>query len=239
MLINELEANVEITIEVRNAETGIELKTKIIDLASLTKDELASIKEYAGKTVLMPYAIAEKINFGSTGVSFKGTDYHMKVQAPKGSRMYVWKDIQIFGIRLKSGKVLQLVATATEAKELNRRKAYRVYIGKEGMALIGNNNKPRSVTVKDISATGIGVIIENFIDPVEPHTDIHVTFEYTTDVKDKFSIHAEVLTCIPMGEGRHLLGCTFKKYSQAIERFVSKVQAAERRRASGMNNRPR
>lgn len=84
----------------------------------------------------------------------------MLVLSRKDEKPIVWTDCTLKTGIMKSGTNVYIVSTPTDGRELNRRSAFRLYIGLSGtVSLIGTNTGSGCI-VKDFSTSGFAFLVD-------------------------------------------------------------------------------
>ena len=103
---------------------------------------------------------------------------------------------------------------------------------------IGLDPGSRTVLVKDVSTSGIGLIADNVSDQPMPQVGdvVHITFsdiigQGTPQAKEfSFSLKATVCrTADDPGKNRTVLGCRFAKSNEQIGQYVNMKQTAHKK----------
>ncbi len=79
------------------------------------------------------------------------------VYTGEGDKPLVWDDCVIKNTVYQQQKY-QVVYSAKEGKRINRREAYRQYVGTKGILQVDSTRDKREVVVKDISTSGIAFV---------------------------------------------------------------------------------
>ncbi len=75
----------------------------------------------------------------------------------------IWKDVIVNYINKKGVKFHQVIQT-TEGKSVNRRNAFRLFLGDKATVQLIGSNEIYDVIIRDISSTGFGFVIDKDID---------------------------------------------------------------------------
>ncbi len=111
-----------------------------------------------------------------------------------------------------------------KGREYNRRGAYRLYIGEEIRAKIGQARKSRIVHLKDISSSGFAFIYDEEIADAE---GMFVSLKYVAELEGnvkELSMHGKVVRCMPLEDGRFLYGCALLKKNEMIGHYINQKQ---------------
>ena len=206
MLLNELELGSKVTILVRIGSQTLGFDTQMEDR---TDDGI----------------LAEPIYRNDKLIGFKGAGIIITLQITNvaDQRVYEFTNAEIINVKTKDGKVHHKMTCKNPGKQINRRTAVRVWIGIEGVAQIGINRTAHSVTVKDLSVSGVSFLSHKQID-AKPGTMEHVNF-HDEESKVKFSLGAVIVRIAEMEDGRVLYGCRLNNQdSPAISKYVAELQ---------------
>lgn len=158
------------------------------------------------------------------GFDNPGIILSMYVASKEDNRVYVFAGVKIHSYKVSDGSMFQEVTCRRdEGRVTNRRGAHRVWVGSTGSVKLGEDAREHTVTVKDISATGIAFVCDDATD-VPMGTPITVSF---TDSKQgrSFKLIASVVRTEPNTEYRRIIyGCKFKEESNVISRYVNDKQ---------------
>lgn len=158
------------------------------------------------------------------GFDNPGIILSMYVASKEDNRVYVFPGVKIHSYRVSDGTMFQeVVCRHEEGRVTNRRGAHRVWVGATGSVMLGEGKHEHTVTIKDISATGIAFVCDDATD-VPMGTPITLSF---TDSKQNrsFRLMASVVRTEPNSEYRRIIyGCKFKEESNAISKYVNDKQ---------------
>ena len=131
----------------------------------------------------------------------------------------MWKNVRCSMMTLDSVMHYRVTAFA-EGYEANRREAFRVFVGKDGIAQLGMNRKPENVIVKDVSETGFSFIssddLENFI-----NSPVRLVF---SDMELNLSLMGIVVRKVEVDENKKLYGCKLSVDNHELSRYINDKQ---------------
>jgi len=154
------------------------------------------------------------VTFDAPGLSIE-----MMVVKP-GEVPYNFKNVKVTLVEYE-GKRYHCMSTGTVGVRLNRRNAFRVFIGENGVASIPGK-KSTSVLVKDLSSTGIGFLVSGTDDPFEIGGNVNVVFTDST-TGTTIDVTSRVVRVME-GEKETLYGCMFTKHYPSVERYTASKQ---------------
>lgn len=156
------------------------------------------------------------------GFRTKGLVIRLQITNASDQKVYEFTNVEILNVKTQDEQIHHKMICKTPGKQINRRTAVRVWLGKEGIAQIGTNRVAYEVVVKDISVSGISFIFHKDLN-VEPGTIAHITFN-DTEARTKFSLSAIIVRKAELDEGKILYGCRLNQESPAIAKYVNDKQ---------------
>lgn len=140
MLIKEVPKDAELTIEVSAAARKLEFKSQCIDTG-------------------MNYLYARPIIIDGKRVSFEAsvTLSVSLVYIREDKNPVLWRGVGISTVT-ENGKPMYKITSSVEGYEMNRRQAFRLFLGLGAVAQIGINKKAVNVILKDISENGFSFV---------------------------------------------------------------------------------
>lgn len=233
MYVNELNDNTKVEIKIRIGKEELRFVTQTVQIPQEDSKEFEKVKKKFKVAVkaLAPIKKEDKmIGFPDIrpGVSYE-------INTSKDEKAYVWNIVAIRSVRFSSGKCYHILCSNQSVDSLNRRENFRLWLGASGIAQFGLNNKTYTVTVKDLSAGGVGILVDDT--EFEPRIGMPVILSFEdSDTDSHFKIRADVVRIV-RDEGNLLLGCTLKLSgkearegrSEAILSFINKKQSLRQR----------
>lgn len=203
MKINEIEEGSSVSVWVKKENTSAELPS----IVAKVFDE---------------YILAECFMHDDSLVTFDapGLSIEMMVVKP-GEVPYNFKNVKVTLVEYE-GKRYHCMSTGTVGVRLNRRNAFRVFIGENGSASIPGH-KSVTVLVKDLSSTGIGFLVSGAgEDPFEIGGTVNVVF---TDSSNGTTIDVSSRVVRVMEtDNQTLYGCMFTKHYPQVEKYTASKQ---------------
>ena len=216
MRLNELKQGTSAQIVVHVASHVLEFATKV---------EMV----YDDCIYLSPITQEDKV----VGFSAKGLVVHLVITDPESERAYQFTNVRIRTIKNDKGEIYHEIVAPTEAKQINRRGACRVWLGDDGVGSCGHDGKLFYVTIKDISVSGISFYCTK--DIIIPDGSI-VCLEFDDDSTGMhFSLAAIIVRSVEMDDTKIMYGCKLNQESNVISKFVNDKQR-EKLRASRQSN---
>lgn len=227
MKINEISVGNEVCLEIVTAGRTIELTTKVAELSDY---EMKTITKLVIQKDLYSTVFEAIINNGKTlGLTTNDTMVY-NVKCTMNDKYYVWNNVYIKTVKLPSGSTYYLVMSAFDVNVMNRRNAYRLWIGEEVTVTLGLSQDRIRGILKDLSASGMGVIVA---DASDFHLERIVHVQYIDADKTIFNLTGKVVSVTEISPAKILIGCAFVGKSQAVERYVSQKQIERAKERKG------
>lgn len=133
----------------------------------------------------------------------------------KNKSPVVWKGVACDNITLES-KIFYKIRSKDEGAEKNRREAFRLFLGCQGVAQVGTNKKAINVTVKDVSETGFSFITNQDMESVEG-TPVRLVFY---DMENQFSLMGLVVRKVSIDEESYIYGCKLSVHNSKLSHYI-------------------
>lgn len=232
MYIGDLEEGATIDILVKSGDKKVTLNTTchIADNATDQKLVLHFFRKYQYGSGIMANVIARNGKF----IGFNTlADASINILSVNEKHPYVWSDVKIITANFKKG-TYYLIMSNQNAKELNRRSSFRQWIGHDGNLKMGLSAGSNAVVIRDISTTGVGIIVRS--DLVEPRIGEMVHITYSDKVNDgifdkefNFSLNAFVARKEIVDGNRTIIGCRFEKPNESIGKYINLKQTEHKK----------
>ena len=187
MLIKEVPKDAELTIEVSAAARKLEFKSQCIDTG-------------------MNYLYARPIIIDGKRVSFEAsvTLSVSLVYIREDKNPVLWRGVGISTVT-ENGKPMYKITSSVEGYEMNRRQAFRLFLGLGAVAQIGINKKAVNVILKDISENGF-------------------SFVGNEDTDETISLMGVVVRKVKAGEKKIIYGCALTSCNTDIVHYINAKQ---------------
>ncbi|MGN0328075.1 MAG: PilZ domain-containing protein [Lachnospira sp.] len=201
MLLMELEENNKLIIEINFNGNKYEFPSKVLGKEN-------------------DYILAEPVRINGKVLGF-GKDEKLEVNLVNirnDKSPMVWKRVSIATV-LNKGSTQYKIMCATEGYELNRREAFRLFLGINGVAQIGINKKAVDVIVKDVSETGF-----SFVSSEDMEADglpVRLVF---ADMQYKFSLMGIIVRKVVLDENKLLYGCRISVENASLPKYINEKQ---------------
>lgn len=201
MLIKDVPKESSLTIEVSIEGRKLEFSSKCIDTG-------------------MNYLYAEPIRIDGKRISFETTVTLSVslVYIREDKNPVLWRGVGISTVH-ENGKAMYKITSAMEGYEMNRRGAFRLFLGLGGVAQIGVNKKAINVIVKDISETGFAFVGNE--DMEVNKTPIRLVFK---DTEETISLMGVVVRKIVVNEKKIIYGCSLNSANIDIVHYINDKQ---------------
>lgn len=147
------------------------------------------------------------------------------------NQVFCWKNVKIKAVRYEK-KIYHSAELVADADILNRRGAYRVYIGEQMSLTAFSAQGPKSypIHLKDISETGMAFLSKEEFD-VGRTVRLHLTIKKGTELQ----LSAQIIR-IQEYENRQdkLYGCKFIEKNNRLVGFLMHLQQEKQREKMGM-----
>ena len=202
-------------------------------LGEITTDYIISVTVVRGETsvslstdVLAQGSDCVYVNpflHGDAMVSFDIPDIDISMMAVRENAVpFFWNSVTITKDKV-NGQVCQCIRSTGDGVRLNRRTAFRVFVGIEGDCIVIDKNTMVPITVRDISASGIGFIVHSKEDPeFKFGSKVHIRYE-DAEMRFKIDVIARVVRR-EEAEAGYIFGCEFACMYPQIEKYVAQKQ---------------
>ena len=131
----------------------------------------------------------------------------------------VWKGVGVACVYEKSGSFYKVSASG-EGFEINRRGAFRLFVGISGVAQLGINKKAVDVIVKDVSENGFSFVSSEDMDNVI-NMPVRLVFN---DFNKNYSLMGIIVRKVIINEAKILYGCQLSVNNSELEHYINQKQ---------------
>ena len=201
MLIKEVPKDAELTIEVSAAARKLEFKSQCIDTG-------------------MNYLYARPIIIDGKRVSFEAsvTLSVSLVYIREDKNPVLWRGVGMSTVT-ENGKSMYKITSSVEGYEMNRRQAFRLFLGLGAVAQIGINKKAVNVILKDISENGFSFVGNEDIEVNK--SPVRLVFK---DTDETISLMGVVVRKVKAGEKKIIYGCALTSCNTDIVHYINAKQ---------------
>ena len=145
------------------------------------------------------------------------------------SKLYVWSDVKIEKVTLKQEVYYKVTLSDTNAEHINRRGAYRLFIGKETLASVTFAEGARAVkmVLKDVSESGFAVVSTEELDM---NKRVEVRLEVAEGKFMRLCGHVVRIQLVDENRKEYVYGCALGQPSEELARYVMKNQMLNRKK---------
>lgn len=131
----------------------------------------------------------------------------------------IWKRVLLKNITYNNKTYYKVVPTG-DGFEINRRNAFRMYIGINGVVQVGVNSPAIDVIVKDVSETGFSFVCKENIDKPLKST-VRLVF---ADNNKTFSLSGILIRQEEINEVKYVYGCILNIKNQFLNQYINQKQ---------------
>ena len=131
----------------------------------------------------------------------------------------VWKGVGVACVHEKSGSFYKITASG-EGFEINRRGAFRLFVGISGVAQLGINRKAVDVIVKDVSENGFSFVSSEDMENVI-NMPVRLVF---IDFNKNYSLMGIIVRKVIINETKVLYGCQLSVNNSQLEQYINQKQ---------------
>lgn len=161
-----------------------------------------------------------------------GIVYYLHAYLKKEELLYEWKNVIPYMANLKSGERYLLLICAEKGKPVNRREHFRIWLGMEGTLKVGVSKNTMPVIIKDLSASGMGLVVQKDKELIKNGSLVHVYF-YDEDFELDYKIGGIVVRREEIDENRMLIGCRFTTEHASISTYIQRKERLNLKKRSG------
>lgn len=224
MLIGDLEKDTMVTIHVTDGIKAVQLNSQVLELSKADHDVCL---ETAKKMQYQSFIGIRAIKAGERIVSFSSENITCTLTALKRNKPYSWKEVKIVRLHLPEQGTIHMVLSSDDMGTFNRRNEYRLFLGCQGICRFGAGGEPQNVIIKDISCSGLGMIISKS-DKVEISAGMEVEIQFLEqgdgETRQKFILNGNIVRYVSMGNDRELVGCKLSGRHPELEKMIYEKQ---------------
>ncbi|MGN0343143.1 MAG: PilZ domain-containing protein [Roseburia sp.] len=179
--------------------------------------------------------LVEPIRHDGTIINFESDNVKMNVvYIQDGGKPITWENCMVKVMQYQKKKYHAIYSNC-ESKKLNRRQAFRQYVGILGTLVVDQSKQQIEVTVKDISTSGI-----SFVGPpglkAEDIGSFHLVYE-DRDMKINLQISGNVVREEQVDESKKVFGCVIRRANVNLNSYVASKQKLEIAKRNGTANK--
>lgn len=164
----------------------------------------------------------EPIRYNKQIINFMRSDIRIKVlHTRKNRKPTEWRDCCIRAVEYK-GNYYHIITCKNVGVEVNRRECFRIFVGEDGFAQVGEHTGVMKVNIKDISATGFSFAGERESEtPLGEH--VRLTFDDAIR-KIHFDLEGKLVRKETDDKERTLYGCELYASNKMVESYIAQRQ---------------
>lgn len=189
--------------------------------------------EVIGKTGRLEYDVVSKfcvqgavfiepIRYNKQIINFVRSDIIIKVLYTRKNRKPIeWRDCHIKAVEYK-GNYYHMITCKNVGVEVNRRECFRIFVGEDGQAQVGEHTGIMKVNVKDISATGF-----SFVGKRESETPLgeHVRLTFDDIIrKVHFDLTGKLVRKEKDEDEKTIYGCELYAANKTVDSYIAQRQ---------------
>ena len=220
MTINQIPEGSEFVLKINEDGHVTDVSVKVTNISDSENKSFDVIRK---QNPNMKFVILDAVRQDGKTVGFTyGQGIIYSLTGTVEQKYYAWENILIKNFKSSAGKVYHLAFSPQDIKPLNRRNAYRLWIGESIEVTQGLSKDRKQAVLKDLSASGMGVIVA---DPEGYRIEgiIHVLYE-DQELNTRLNLSGKIVNIINLEAGKILIGCQFFNASPEIEKFINHKQ---------------
>jgi len=199
--------------------TEIEKGANVLIQITINKNKLEFASKVMARDDKFVFIDVIRNNGNVMGISGEGVAVDIMLIRPDKSPI-VWKNVYTELVSIKEGTVYKIKAF-TEGINMNRREAFRLFVGISGVAQVGANRKAVNVIVKDVSETGYSFVSSFDIQNISVGTPVRLVF---ADLGINFSLMGIMVRKVTLSEDKILYGCSLSIKNAGLAKYINNKQ---------------
>ena len=202
------------TVTIEDIQTNDVVEIEIL-YKGMRKSFPSVVREFVDDSVLV-----DPIMSGSKAVGFP-EELKIRLSIVIKGVPFVWNDPKVRLVKY-AGKMYHMISIPGEGNYLNRRQAFRQYVGEEMPVTVtrrGGEKDVLTVLVKDLSETGVGIVSDVLMN-VEDSIRLRIS-----DAGYLMSINAVVVRIQEEKDNRdRIYGCQFTEKVPKLSQYIMQIQ---------------
>ena len=229
MLIGDLDKNTVINVNVTDGEKSVQINSEVLELS---EEDYNFCKKASTQFHFESFVVVDLMKEGDKVINFLSARVICILTALKDERPYSWNNVKILRLKLLEHGDCHIILSNSDMDTFNRRKEYRLWLGYDGLCKFGDSQVSKSVMVKDVSCSGVGIIIsDELAELVEVGKPVVIQFydsvysEAAKEYKNKlYTLNAKIVRYIAMNNNRVLVGCRLIERLDVLEKMIYEKQ---------------
>lgn len=219
MLIEELSSGQTVKMQAKIGEETIEFETTVQDSLPRRHTILTDVVRKNDKV----------ITFRGKGLI---VDLHV---TPPDSAPLVFKNVSVELRKKQDDSLCYAISTITEAKVLNRRQAFRCYVGLASTVQCGTNRAAFDAVIKDISTIGFAITTSSenqFHENQVLHTVLN---DYLEEIAETYSfqLYGIIVRSQDLENGQCVYGCRLNQKVPGLDTYIMKKERLRLKKTTG------
>ena len=241
MYIDEVKGGTDVTVRASNQEgQSLYFVSHIIDKFTEKDDKTVTsareklIQKGYRLTIVEAFrdydAILNFVNGISHGEGNTAAKIYCDATVLQDERPQLFKKVNVLRLNLKDAGAVHMIICANEGEKINRRTEYRLSLNSSATMRINDSHKFHNITVRDISAHGIGVVAPKSCD-INIEDEIHLEFydlhyekQKRQNVEDLYKLDAHVVRIVDIDEKHQLIGLSVISKGDRLAKLISRKQ---------------
>lgn len=216
MKLSEVQKDDIIKIRAYTDDEEVELKAVYADISDEMKTKIG---EVAKNTNFVPIEMVHDPKKDNTVVLFADVKCSLEALVYHEDKLYKFDEVIVPRANINDKDTIQLIVGNTPGVRYNRRNAFRVTVGVQGEMVV--DDKIFNATVRDISSTGVGIIVTSDV-KVEVGTDVRIQF---SDSTYGFDLLARIVREQPVSENYKIIGLViYPSKREMVDKYVAQKQ---------------
>ena len=219
MFIDELAIEQEVTLTARIGHEQIEFKTIVRE--SIPRKHMI---------------LTDIVRKNERIVTFNGKGLIVDLDvSPPDSAPLVFKNVKVILQKKSDDSYCYSVSTITEAKVLNRRQAYRCYVGVSTTVQCGSNRSAHDAVIKDISTLGFAVTASADTEFMEGQVLHALLADYIEELAENYAFHLYgiIVRRQELENGQVIYGCKLNNRVPGLDAYIMKKERIRLKKTNG------
>ena len=223
MYVEELKAEDLVTIEATKGDNVIKIETSVVEVSSERDQErLDSIKE---KIKTEHCTLVQVLKDNECIIDFSDKSVKCSAIGISDTKLYQWGRVALVKMKFLDLGMVHLMVSNDESKSFNRRSEYRLSLTCEADLHIKDVEGKFRCIVRDISAHGIGIMVNADME-IDRQSVISIVFTYEGT---EFEVRARVIRKVHSNNNRVLVGCLIGGCNVDLPKFINAEQSKRMR----------
>lgn len=221
MYINELESGKKLILTVKIGTESVDFETTVREIVPKKRAIMTDVVRDNDKVV-----------------SFSGAGVHVDVYFyPGDSAPIVFRNVKIIVYKDKSENIFYVITTNSPSVTVNRREAFRLFVGKNVVVQKGFNRSANDAILKDISTSGFSITVDSSVVEYELFQTIHTVFnDEIEEVGQKYSfqLYGIIVRKEEVDGGKVVYGCKLNQAVRGLETYITIKERLRLRNKNGV-----